>query len=179
MKYLFNIAQVLVSMVLASMFVSCSSAPKYALMPTLESKLDDTDHEIKPGMAITKRGAVLDIKIEEVQAQKKRLEVEIAEKDQALKYLAERNLELETNMKILRTSAGLPPDVPKGTNRGFNADGNMIGYKRPKTLSEEIIAVKGKRTGREPASAGGSVVTESAIEPEADEVSDDATSLEE
>lgn len=155
-----GILKIAAALLLASQAFSCASAQKYALMPTIESKLDDTEHEIKPGMAITKQGAVLDIKIEEVQAQKKRLEWALADRDEKLKYLTERNLELETNMKILRAAAGLPIDEPKGTHQGYNADGNLIDYKRPKTLSEEIVGIKHHR---EPASYS-TGVTETDIE---------------
>jgi hypothetical protein len=150
----------LIGLLALSVLVGCSSAPKYALMPTIESKLDDTDHVIKDGMAITKKGAVLDIKIEEVQEQKKRLQEEIFNKDLKIKYLTERNLELETNMKILRSSFGMSPDAPKPTHHGFTPEGNLVGFKRAKTLSEEIVDAK---HGRAPSMAIPVVVTD--IEP--------------
>lgn len=77
MKYIGTFALILI-------ISGCSSAPTYEKMQTVDERFAN-DEDVKPGMALTRHGAVIDIKVEEVQAQKARLEAENAELRKRLK----------------------------------------------------------------------------------------------
>lgn len=87
----------------------CASAPHYEKMQTAEEKLS-AEEDIKPGMMITKKGAVLDVSVEEVQAQKARIEKENGElKDQLKKLQADLDQE---RLKVLILKMAVPQRVP-------------------------------------------------------------------
>jgi outer membrane murein-binding lipoprotein Lpp len=92
---------------------SCSSRKEFDKMPTVEDRVNKYDQKtIEEGMAVTKHGAVVDIKVQDVQQQKKNLEakVEYLEKYVAalkhdIEVLKEENVALKAKLKNSKPSA--------------------------------------------------------------------------
>jgi len=130
---------------------ACSSSPpSYEKMRTADDALNKYDqNQIKDGMAITKKGAVVDIKTEEIQAQKNRLMLENEEKDRKIETLQDRLKDLEQDIMQLRVALGLPPQKPKAQGKCCTSDGKMIPgtVKAAPTLEEELSMVKKHRRG--------------------------------
>lgn len=128
---------------------ACSSTePKYDKMRSADDALNKYDQNVvKDGMAITKKGAVIDIKVEEIQAQKNRLMHENEEKDRKIERLQEQIAELEKDSSRLRSFIGLPGERPKAQGKCCTPDGKMIpGTVKPApTLDEELAGVKKNR----------------------------------
>ncbi len=151
---------------LALLLSACSSAPKYERMRTLEDAVQNED-DIKPGMVITKKGSVLDISVEEIQEQKRKLIAKNAEQEQALKNLREDTEELRTKYKTLRIYVGLPPDEPKTQGQCCTSDGKLVPgtYKAAPTLSQELGSLKRREpTGKPPISDSEQTDTETEVE---------------
>jgi hypothetical protein len=132
------------------MLAACSSSPpSYEKMRTADDALNKYDqNQVKDGMAITKKGAVIDIKTEEIQAQKNRLVLENEEKDRKIETLNDRIKDLEQDIMALRVALGLPAQKPKAQGKCCTSDGKMIPgtVKAAPTLEEELASVK-KRKG--------------------------------
>lgn|GEM_PF-4601399 len=105
--------------------VGCgSSTPRYERMRTVEEHLEADGGQIpKSGMAITKKGNVLDITVEEVQIQKKRLEFELHAAKSKMNYLETENAELTQKNRELRLLVGLSPKEQVRKVTGYNAMG--------------------------------------------------------
>jgi predicted nuclease with TOPRIM domain len=88
----------------------CASAPHYEKMPTVAERFAN-DEDVKPGMALTSHGAVVDIKVEEVQAQKDRLERENGELKEQIKRLNDDLNQEREKVTVLKMSVN-PPRVP-------------------------------------------------------------------
>ena len=129
------------------LLAACSSNPSYEKMRSADQALNQYDQNmIKDGMAITKKGAVVDIKTEEVQAQKNRLMLEVEEKDKKIEVLNDRIEELEQDVMQLRVALGLPAQKPKAQGKCCTADGKMIpGTVKPAPTLEEELAAKGRK----------------------------------
>lgn len=110
-----NSCRIQILLIFLGLISGCSSAPHYENMPTLEQKVA-SDEDIRPGMVLTKNGAVVDIAVEEVQAQKARLEKENNELKERIKKLqADLDQERQTVL-VLRMSAH-PPREPASENQ--------------------------------------------------------------
>jgi hypothetical protein len=93
-----------------AMTSGCASAPHYEKMPTVAERFAN-DEDVKPGMALTSHGAVVDIKVEEVQAQKSRLEQENAdlkEKINALQSDLDQERLKVTTLRLLQSNSRHP-----------------------------------------------------------------------
>jgi hypothetical protein len=130
-------------------FAACSSGPpSYEKMRTADQALNQYDQNtVKNGMAITKKGAVIDVTVEEVQAQKNRLAFENQEKDKKIDALQERIRTMESDMSQLRSYIGLSATKPKAQGKCCTPEGNLIpGTIIPApTLDEELAALKEKQ----------------------------------
>jgi hypothetical protein len=100
------------------------------------------EEHIKPGMAITKSGAVVHIDVEEVQAREKRLIAEKAELEQALKNLNIDKANTEEKYRTLRIYVGLSPNEPKPKGKCCDKRGNIEGFEAAPTLDEELMKLK-------------------------------------
>lgn len=105
--------QKLLILISIGILASCSSSNKYSKLQTAEDAVKND--ELKSGLLITKSGAVLDIKVEEVRAQKDRLEMENEKLQSELDYEKNRATNLEMKYRELRIVAGLPPKEAEKT----------------------------------------------------------------
>lgn len=140
--------KILVLIPLLVLAACSSSPPTYEKMRTADQALNSYDqNQIKDGMAITKKGSVVDIKTEEVQAQKNRLMLENEEKDKKIDVLNDQISDLNQQIMELRSALGLPAQRPKAQGKCCTADGKMIpGTVKPApTLQEELAGVKGRK----------------------------------
>ncbi len=135
---------------------ACSSAPpQYEKMRTADDALNKYDqNQIKDGMAITKKGAVVDIKTEEVQAEKNRLELENQDKQKQIELLETKAHDLEHQIMELRLALGLPAERPKSQGKCCTADGKMIPgtVKDAPSLQDELAAIKNRKGASEASS---------------------------
>ena len=131
------------------LLAACSSnPPTYEKMRTADQALNTYDQNvIKDGMAITRKGSVVDIKTEEVQAQKNRLILEVEEKDKKIENLNDRISELNQEMMALRVALGLPAQKPKAQGKCCTADGKMIPgtVKAAPSLEDELSVIKSRK----------------------------------
>jgi hypothetical protein len=128
-------------------------------MRTADQALNGYDqNQIKDGMAITKKGAVVDVTTEEVQAEKNRLVLENQDKQKQIELLQGQIHDLHQQIMQLRVTLGLPPERPKAQGKCCTADGKMIPgtVKEAPTLEEEMAAVKSRRGGASEATPEGS-----------------------
>lgn len=128
---------------------ACSHNPSYEKLRTADEALNKYDqNRMKDGLAITKKGAVVDVQFEEVQAQKNRLELEVEEKKNKIHAL-ERELEdRDTYIMELRSHLGLSPHRPKTHGKCCTPDGKIIpeSIKEAPSLEEELKMTRnGKR----------------------------------
>jgi hypothetical protein len=124
-----------------------SDGPHYQKMRTADDALNNYDQNvIKDGMAITKKGSVVDIKIEEVQAEKNRLAAELEDKNKKIEVLEEKLSLMERDMTQLRIFVGLPSSKPQTTAQCCTADGKLLPetINRAPSLDEELSLLKRK-----------------------------------
>lgn len=134
---------------------------KYEKMKTMDEYLNAEGGEpAAHGMAITKKGAVLDVTVEEVQAQKKRLEETVFNLERKVKSLEEENAELTTKNRELRLVAGLKPTEDKIQVTGYDSMGVPSFGPKPKTHDDEIKELRAKAADRTPASAAPATTAE-------------------
>jgi hypothetical protein len=128
---------------LFALVTACSSVPpKYEKMRTVEDAVNEFDQDrIQPGMAITKKGAVVDIQVEEIQEQKRKLIEELAVKDQKIRSLEERLAETQTKYQTLRIYLGLSPTEPKPEGQCCDGYGRIIDFKAAPTLDQELATL--------------------------------------
>lgn len=121
-----------------------SSTPRYERMNTVEQYLDADDGQPpRNGMAITKKGAVLDITVEEVQLQKKRLEFELHAAKSKVNYLENENAELVQKNRELRLLLGLNPKEQQRKVLGYGQNGRPIMGDPVPSHADEVAEVRG------------------------------------
>jgi hypothetical protein len=139
----FGVATILFVLALGA----CTSAPHYEKMRTADEALNGYDQNVvKDGMAITKQGAVVDIKVEEVQAEKNRIAAELDDKNKEIEVLKEKLGATEKDMSQLRLLVGLPATKPTTTAQCCTADGKLLPetINRAPSLDEELTLLKKK-----------------------------------
>ncbi len=97
----------MICLMVASAAAGCTSKKHFEKMPTVEDRVNKYDQKtMDEGMAVTKHGAVVDIKVTDVQQQKKNLEARIQYLERyvvALKHdngvLKDENTQLKAQLK--------------------------------------------------------------------------------
>lgn len=128
------------------MLAGCGSIPKYDKLRTADDVIENYDNANykNDGMFITKKGAVVDIKFEEVKGQVKRLEYEKWELGEKLKLREETIKEFEKELMQLRLRMGLAAEKPMPKRKCCTKEGMLYPEEghAPTNLDEEFTAVQ-------------------------------------
>lgn len=125
-----------------STMIGCSTVEKYPELSKLSESVEAGN--LENGLYLTKRGAVLDITVEEVQAQKKRLEEKLYESEESEKFYKAEYEIIKQQMRELRLASGLSPERANRKILSYNGGIDIEYEEKQPTFDEELIQIKNK-----------------------------------